>query len=565
MANGPYSRNTFEDFAKLRHYVGVRIKQGVPLVDADLNEMDDLRRYEMRSFLRWFVGDGVPDGNDGFRLLPSGQANDLLITGGLGTPETAGRCLVDGLEVLNEVDLRFGEQPLVDPVRAAVLGVDPVVVPAAPVVGQRTDLFYLDVWEREITSADAGHDDIVDARIGIETARRVRREWVVRAVDQVVGLPADGAPPGHRYLLLAEVTRTAGEDVIPAAAIRDRRRRGVTLQSREVLDQIRLDAFGPGYAPDPGVPGLFMPLRDVINAMLRDGRPAVVGPRAFQTQDGPHNFPVSTNTADGSQWVFWLGAGQQVFFQRQVDGAWSVPAVAFIASSNAVEAMSVTSTPDGAVWLFYSARVAGQFVILLRRFAAGAWEAEAQVSAGVANFSPAASTAENGDVMVVWLQGGDVRSRRWVGGVEQAIENAAVGGPVPAKLGLVREGADGFRLYTVETSVAPNWPVHSKAFQAGAWDPAYNALTELPVQAFLDFTTAVDRFGAVWLIWATQLSAGVTVLRSRRVLGVDISDVVDWAEGVPRFPAVLRDPNDNLQVFYRADTQLDTIQIIFEV
>ena len=565
MANGPYSRNTFEDFAKLRHYVGVRIKQGVPLVDADLNEMDDLRRYEMRSFLRWFVGDGVPDRNDGFRLLPSGQPDDLLISGGFGTPETAGRCLVDGMEVLNEADVLFSEQRLVDPARAAALGVDPVVVPTAPGNGQRTDLFYLDVWEREITSAEVGHDDIVDARIGIETARRVRREWVVRAVDSAIGLPADGAPPGHRYLLLAEVTRTAGEDVIPSAAIRDRRRRGVTLQSREVLDQIRLDAFGSGYAPDPGLPGLFMPLRDVINAMLRDGRPAVVGPRAFQTEQSPHNFPVSTSAADGSQWVFWLGEGQRVFFQRQIDGAWSAPAIAFGASGNLVEEMSVTSTPDGAIWLFYSSRVGGQFVILLRRFVAGAWEAEVQVSTGINNLSPVAATAANGDVMVAWKQGLDVRSRRWVGGVEQAAENAAVGGPVPAKLGLVREGADGFRLYTVETSAAPNWPVHTKTWQAGVWAPAYTVLTDLPVQAFLDFTAAVDRFGAVWLIWVTQLSPGVTVLRSRRVLGTDISDVVEWAEGVPRHPTVLRDPNDNLQVFYRADAQLDTLQIIYEV
>lgn len=565
MANGPYSRNTFEDFAKLRHYVGVRFKQGVPLVDADLNEMDDQRRFELRSFLRWFVGDGVPDGNDGFKILPAAQPNDVLITGGLGTPESAGRCLVDGLEALNESDLRFTQQPLVDPARAAALGVLPIAIPTPPAVGQRHDLYYLDVWEREVVSTEVGHGDIVDSRIGIETARRIRREWAVRAVDEAVGMPADGTPVGHRYLLLARVERTAGVPVIPAAAIVDRRRRGVTLQSREVIDQIRFDAFGSTYTPDPGQPGLAMPLRDVVNAILRDGRPAVIGPKVFQTLNGPHNFPVSTTTPNGDQWVFWLAGGQQVMSQRRIGPNWTAPQPAFVASGNLVEEMTVTSTLDGAIWLFYSARVAGQFVILLRRFVAGAWEAEIQVSAGINNLSPAAATSVGGDVMVVWKQGNDVRSRRYVAGVEQPIENAAVGGPVPAKVALVRgSGVAGFRLYTVETSAGLNWPLQTKEW-LGIWAGAYTAAGTLPVNAFLDFTAAHDRFGALWLVWATQLGAGTTTLLARRTFnGVD-SEVATWATGVPRHPTVMHDENDNLQVFYRADVRIDTVQLIYQI
>lgn len=67
---GNFSRNTFD---ALKHYVGVRMQQGVPLVDADWNELEDIRRFELQAFLKWFVGDGVPSGNDGFKIAPAAQ------------------------------------------------------------------------------------------------------------------------------------------------------------------------------------------------------------------------------------------------------------------------------------------------------------------------------------------------------------------------------------------------------------------------------------------------------------------------------------------------------------
>ena len=64
---GNFSRDTFD---RLKHYVGVRLQQGVPIVDADWNEAFDIRKYELQAFLKWFVGNGVPQHNDGFRILP---------------------------------------------------------------------------------------------------------------------------------------------------------------------------------------------------------------------------------------------------------------------------------------------------------------------------------------------------------------------------------------------------------------------------------------------------------------------------------------------------------------
>ena len=72
---GDFSRSTFD---QVKHYIGIRLQQGVPLVDADWNELEDIRRFEVQAFLKWFVGDGVPAGNDGFRITAAAG-------GGIGT------------------------------------------------------------------------------------------------------------------------------------------------------------------------------------------------------------------------------------------------------------------------------------------------------------------------------------------------------------------------------------------------------------------------------------------------------------------------------------------------
>ena len=84
------SPNTFDP---IRRYVSVRLAQGVPLADADWNEGDDMRRYELRAFLRWFVGDGVPVGNDGFRIAAINSATSFTIVAG------GGKTVFEGLPV----------------------------------------------------------------------------------------------------------------------------------------------------------------------------------------------------------------------------------------------------------------------------------------------------------------------------------------------------------------------------------------------------------------------------------------------------------------------------------
>ena len=66
---GDFSRDT-SILNRLKRYVGVRLQEGVPLIDADWNEQEDIRKFEVQAFLKWYVGNGVPKGNDGFRIMP---------------------------------------------------------------------------------------------------------------------------------------------------------------------------------------------------------------------------------------------------------------------------------------------------------------------------------------------------------------------------------------------------------------------------------------------------------------------------------------------------------------
>lgn len=221
---GNFSRDTFD---RLKHYVGVRLQQGVPIVDADWNELEDIRRYELQAFLKWFVGNGVPNGNDGFEIQAVADPNDLSIRGGDGTPEGTGRLLVEGLDVLNETDLRYTAQPLFnDAALGAEWGVDPIPPLTTP-AGNRVDTVYLDVWEREVDSTEDA--DLVNPAIGVETAVRTRREWAVRVVE---GSPSVPAPTtGHTFYGLATLNRVGGSAVIPAAGIADRRETILSLGS----------------------------------------------------------------------------------------------------------------------------------------------------------------------------------------------------------------------------------------------------------------------------------------------------------------------------------------------
>ncbi|MBV7337525.1 hypothetical protein KFU94_56715 [Chloroflexi bacterium TSY] len=353
---GNFSRDpaTRLENAIAKHYVGVRMQQGVPLLDADWNELEDLRKYELQSLIKHFIGDGVPSDSDGFRIealagggvgtivlkakvvssttafssleidfsnstassrlgffpgsssaahigsaparltgnavepfqLASGltltvrttvvhlssstnqfvetitfsaddfadialataeevvailntelfhveaeigQGNDFLIRGGDGSSRDVGRLLVNGCEAINETHLNYSSQPLYEnPQLASRWGVDVVEELSEPTAQDRTDLVYIDVWEREVTADE--DNALILPEVGLETTVRQKREWAVRVTPNASEIPDNEMVLGHHYLSLALLQRTvANEQGIPQTSIVDLRKRQLTL------------------------------------------------------------------------------------------------------------------------------------------------------------------------------------------------------------------------------------------------------------------------------------------------------------------------------------------------
>lgn len=121
---GDYSRDPFQRLADAagKRYVGVRMQQGVPVLDADLNVMDDIRRHEHETVNTWVVGDGVPVGSNGFRIVPivGGGENTLVIDAVAAAPSLS-QLLVDtaassaaaalGFNAFNSSAARDGTSP----------------------------------------------------------------------------------------------------------------------------------------------------------------------------------------------------------------------------------------------------------------------------------------------------------------------------------------------------------------------------------------------------------------------------------------------------------------------
>lgn len=270
---GNFSRDTYSILKNpdaagfVRDYRGVRLQMGVPLVDADWNELEDIRKHELRDLVRSVIGTGVPTvpaGNDGFALsvgsAQRAQAPDITITGGT--------MVVNGTLVTNPttVDYTAQEYYAGNPAalqRANARGVTPVAVLTAlpmpaPFFQFRVDTVYLEVWEREVNSQEDNR--MMDNALLEETSVRLRLEWVVRVAENGAAVPASTATVTRTPL--AAITYVIYPINGPVtSSVQDLRRRGLSLDSLVEQDRIltvapvgvpRLNWFGnnPWYFAD---------------------------------------------------------------------------------------------------------------------------------------------------------------------------------------------------------------------------------------------------------------------------------------------------------------------------
>lgn len=304
---------TSSTFDPLRRFVAVRLQQGVPIVDADWNEMDDMRRFDLRAARRWFMGDGAPNGADAFRLMPRAvpASNDLDIAMGVpvapgGTPNLvvglrhAGRFLVDGMEALIDADINFRGQELhiAAPGSAALATLRGVPVIAEIPVLSGAVCLYLDVWERLIRSDEM--PVLVFADLGTESCVRVKVEWAVRArVGNQVPQPGDADfLAGHATYALALLTRVAADPVVYSGQIQDLREQGMLTPPANLVRDL-FDTDPIAYRRGQGRP--ILPLRTVMNALLRGELPST--PDQVIAPDPANDFSTRAILASGSDMV----------------------------------------------------------------------------------------------------------------------------------------------------------------------------------------------------------------------------------------------------------------------
>lgn len=195
MQTGDFSNNGVDTFDPLKQYIGIRLQQGVPLLDRDWNELEDIRRYFERSLGADYLGDGSPT-TDGFQVTPPAfnAPNDVVIS--------AGRLMAGGLNLWNPADLLFSEQgaraPL--PISAQASTLTLYVQPGILRIDQTGD------------PALANTQDV-----NIETCLRDKLTWQVSVIPAGNPLPA-GA------VTLAQLSLPANGGQIAATMITDLRR-----------------------------------------------------------------------------------------------------------------------------------------------------------------------------------------------------------------------------------------------------------------------------------------------------------------------------------------------------
>src|SRR6266568_2118789 len=103
MAQGNFSNGGVDTFKESKQYIGVRLQRGVPLLDRDWNEAEDVRRYFERNLRRCYIGSGAPRATD-FQIVPapSGTDQDFVVS--------PGHAMVDGYDIWNPAPLLFSQQ-----------------------------------------------------------------------------------------------------------------------------------------------------------------------------------------------------------------------------------------------------------------------------------------------------------------------------------------------------------------------------------------------------------------------------------------------------------------------
>ncbi|MEU6036003.1 IPT/TIG domain-containing protein [Actinomadura sp. NPDC047616] len=300
-----FSRPPQEELAaNLRQgYVGMYFEQGVPILDRDLNLLQDLIATAVRSIVTRYIGDGVPAGRQGFKIQAIPADNDFRVLAGDQPP---GTCLVGGIEVFIGADVRYGAQP----------GVPPLTTPTTAQGNPRVDTVYLDVF---LACVDGATDDrLLNAGdVGVQTSVRLRPSWTVRVAENATEPPAPAQ--GHAHYALAQLRRGTNVAQIRADMIIDLRqtrlnldhaeRRISMIESLVVMPRLRPspNQFNPSNIGPGGEVTIFGRNLDLEPVTVHFGAfaatPEDVAPNQIKVRapaDASGRVPVTVTTAGGT-------------------------------------------------------------------------------------------------------------------------------------------------------------------------------------------------------------------------------------------------------------------------
>lgn len=156
---GNYSNDKNDTFDENNDYLGVRMQQGVPFLDRDWNELEDIRRYQDMMLRKNYICDGTPD--NGFMISKVPDIEDFKIS--------KGRYMVGGIEAVNRKDINYKGQTEVTALKT----------PGA----ERTDLVYIELTIKEVQGPKNEKD------IDMQTCLRHAVHWIVKVRENSRELP----------------------------------------------------------------------------------------------------------------------------------------------------------------------------------------------------------------------------------------------------------------------------------------------------------------------------------------------------------------------------------------
>ncbi|SRR6266568_4236293 len=174
MSNGDYSRRTFDP---VKNYTSVLMQQGRVQLDSDWNELAAILERRFQAQAADILGPCVVPSKtpNGFEIK---QEPSKGYTIGLG------RIYVDGLLAENHGSERTQD---FDPVLAEGKSKHPVPYESQPYLAKAEPpprapfVFYLDVWQREVTWLE--DPDLLETAVGVDTTTRLQTVWQVRTLE----------------------------------------------------------------------------------------------------------------------------------------------------------------------------------------------------------------------------------------------------------------------------------------------------------------------------------------------------------------------------------------------